>query len=111
MALVPTQEEAIAELQRRGVTVSTESVLDKKGSSFEEFKKFGESLLKGPAKGIIDYVGGWGDLYDYLKNNKNVVLLPKFPDLNIFTERANDNAHPHKKHHGFFVNEIKNYFL
>lgn len=71
MALALTQEEIIAELQRRGVTVSTESVLDKKGSSFEEFKKFGESLLKGSAKGIIDIVGGWGNLYDYLKNNND----------------------------------------
>lgn len=71
MAAQPTREEIIAELQRRGETVSTESVLDKRGSDFQEFKKFGESLLKGTAKGVVDIVGGWGNLYDYLKGSKD----------------------------------------
>lgn len=71
MAAQPTREEIIAELQRRGETVSTESVLDKRGSNFDEFKKFGESLLKGTAKGVVDIVGGWGNLYDYLKGSKD----------------------------------------
>lgn len=65
------QQELIDELQRRGETVSTESVLDKRGSDFQEFKKFGESLLKGTAKGLVDIVGGWGNLYDYLKGSKD----------------------------------------
>ncbi len=34
-----TAEEAIAELKKRGVTVSSESVLEEKGTTFEEFKK------------------------------------------------------------------------
>ena len=46
-------------------------MLDKRGSDFEEFKKFGESLLKGTAKGVVDIVGGWGTLYDYLKGSKD----------------------------------------
>jgi hypothetical protein len=65
-----TLAEIEAELQKRGETTSTESVLEPKGTSFEEFKKFGESSLKGLG-GIIDVVGGWGTLYDYLKESKD----------------------------------------
>jgi len=67
-----TAEEAIAELKKRGVTVSSESVLEEKGTTFEEFKKLAESTLKGSAKGtLIDIVGGYGNLYDYLKQSKD----------------------------------------
>jgi len=66
-----TLAELEAELQKRGETTSTESVLDPKGTSLDEFKKFGESLLKGSAKGLINIVGGWGSLYDYLKESKD----------------------------------------
>jgi hypothetical protein len=66
-----TLAEIEAELQRRGETTSTESVLEPKGTSLDEFKKFGESLLKGSAKGIVNLVGGWGSLYDYLKESKD----------------------------------------
>jgi hypothetical protein len=65
-----TLAEIEAELQNRGITTSTESVLEPKGTSFEEFKKFGESSLKGLG-GIIDVIGGWGTLYDYLKESKD----------------------------------------
>jgi hypothetical protein len=66
-----TTEEAIAELKRRGITVSSESLLEDKGTTFDEFKKGTESFLKGSAKGIVDIVGGWGSLYDYLKKSKD----------------------------------------
>lgn len=66
-----TPEEAIAELKKRGITVSSESVLEEKGTTFDEFKKGTESFLKGSAKGIVDLVGGWGTLYDYLKESKD----------------------------------------
>lgn len=66
-----TVDEAIAELKKRGVTVSSESVLEEKGTTFQEFKKFAESTLKGSAKGLIDIVGGYGNLYDYLKKSKD----------------------------------------
>jgi len=66
-----TAEEAIAELKKRGITVSSESVLEEKGTTFQEFKKFAESTLKGSAKGLIDIVGGYGNLYDYLKKSKD----------------------------------------
>jgi hypothetical protein len=59
-------------------------------------------------KNIKLFCSSWSnDVYDHLQNNNNIVLLPTYPNLNIFTERSNDNAHPHKKHHVFFVNEIK----
>lgn len=70
-----TEQEALDELQRRGITVSSESVLDEKGTTFEEFKKGAESLLKGSAKGIVDIIGGWGNLYDYLKKSKDPSAL------------------------------------
>lgn len=66
-----TAEEAVAELKRRGVTVSSEYFEEQKGTTFDEFKKGTESFLKGSAKGIVDIVGGWGSLYDYLKNSKD----------------------------------------
>jgi len=66
-----TLAEIQAELQKRGETTSSESVFDPTGTSFEEFKKFAESSLKGPAKGIVDIIGGYGTLYDYLKQSKD----------------------------------------
>lgn len=59
-----------AELQRRGETTSTGSVFEK-GTTLDEVKNFTTSLLKGSTKGVIDLVGGWGNLYDYLKNSKD----------------------------------------
>jgi hypothetical protein len=66
-----TLAEIQAELQKRGETTSNQSVFDPEESSFEEFKKFAESSLKGSAKGIIDIIGGYGTLYDYLKQSKD----------------------------------------
>jgi hypothetical protein len=66
-----TLAELEAELQKRGQTTSSESVFDPKDTSLDEFKKFGESVLKGSAKGLVNLVGGWGSLYDYLKESKD----------------------------------------
>ena len=70
-----SQQQALEELKKRGLVVSGESVLEEKGTNFEEFKKSAESLLKGSAKGIIDIVGGWGNLYDYLRRSPNPSAL------------------------------------
>ena len=70
-----SQQQALEELKKRGLVVSSESVLEEKGTNFEEFKKSAESLLKGSAKGIIDIVGGWGNLYDYLRRSPNPSAL------------------------------------
>lgn len=37
----------------------------------QNVRDFGESLVKGGAKGVLDIVGGWGNLYDYLKKKKD----------------------------------------
>jgi len=66
-----TLAEIQAELQKRGETTTDASVLEPEGTSYQEFKKFAESALKGPAKGIIDVIGGYGTLYDYLKESKD----------------------------------------
>lgn len=70
-----SQQQALDELKKRGIVVSTESVLEEKGTTFEEFKKGAESLLKGSAKGIVDLVGGWGNLYDYLRKSPDPSAL------------------------------------
>lgn len=67
-----TKKDAEEELRRRGIlTGGTRSVLEQpeETSSLEEVKRFTESLFKGSAKGIVDLVGGWGNLYDYIKKN------------------------------------------
>lgn len=70
-----SQQQALEELKNRGLVTSTESVLEEKGTTFEEFKKGAESLLKGSAKGIVDIVGGWGNLYDYLRKSPDPSAL------------------------------------
>jgi len=67
-----TKQQAEEELRRRGIlTGGTRSVLEQpeETTSLEEIKRFTQSLLKGSAKGIVDLVGGWGNLYDYIKKN------------------------------------------
>jgi len=70
-----SQQQALEELKKRGLVTSSESVLEEKGTTFEEFKKGAESLLKGPAKGIIGLIGGWGTLYDYLRKSPDPSAL------------------------------------
>jgi hypothetical protein len=63
----PTLEELLAEQRRRNETqVRGAGVMEEPGSTFDEFVKAGEALLKGPAKGLINIIGGWGNLYDVL---------------------------------------------
>lgn len=59
------------EMRRRGLLVSEETVLAEPKTTLQEFQDFGESLLKGSARGVVGLVGGWGNLYDYLKKNKD----------------------------------------
>jgi len=65
--------ELIAERERRSgrVTGGVGSVLEqpKETTSLDEVKKAVTSLLKGSTKGVIDIVGGWGNLYDYIKKS------------------------------------------
>ena len=65
---------------------------------------------------IIDYcnnnkiklsVSSWDDeVYHHLKTQDHVNLLAKFPPLSLFTERAHDGYHPHRKHYKYFVDDI-----
>ena len=67
--------ELIAERERRAgrVTGATGSVFEppKETTTLDEVKKAVTSLLKGSTKGIIDLVGGWGNLYDVIKESKD----------------------------------------
>lgn len=71
--------ELIAERERRSgrVTGGVRSVLEQPEvtTTLEEVKRATTSLLKGSTKGIIDLVGGWGNLYDYIKENKDPSAL------------------------------------
>jgi hypothetical protein len=66
--------ELIAERERRSgrVTGGVRSVLEepKETTTLEEVKRAVTSLLKGSTKGVIDVLGGWGNLYDYIKESK-----------------------------------------
>jgi len=66
--------ELIAEQQRRSgrVTGGVRSVLEEpeETTTLQEVKRAVTSLLKGSTKGVIDIVGGWGNLYDYIKESK-----------------------------------------
>jgi hypothetical protein len=66
--------ELIAEQQRRSgrVTGGVRSVLEEpeETTTLQEVKRAVTSLLKGSTKGVIDVVGGWGNLYDYIKKSK-----------------------------------------
>lgn len=65
-------EELEAELARRGQVSTGETVLaTQEETSLDRVKNIATSTLKGATKGIIDIVGGWGNLYDYLKESKD----------------------------------------
>lgn len=72
--MADTLAELIAEKERRAgrVTGSVGSVLEpkKETTTLEEVKKAVTSLLKGSTKGVIDVIGGWGNLYDVIKESK-----------------------------------------
>lgn len=69
----------LEEQQRRQgqITGGYTSVLatPEKTTTLEETKRAVTSLLKGSTKGIIDIVGGWGKLYDVIKENKDPSAL------------------------------------
>lgn len=91
-----SKQDALEELRRRGiVTGGDTSVLEtpQELPTRSEFKQAVESLLKGSAKGIVNMVGGWGNLYDELANSKdpsafsskgivNTIARMGGPDLN-----------------------------
>lgn len=69
----------LEEQQRRSgqVTGGTRSVLagPEETTTLEEVKRATTALLKGSTKGIIDLVGGWGKLYDVIKESSSPSAL------------------------------------
>lgn len=70
-----TYEQLLDEARRRGLVSSTGSVMYEEEPTRAEFSKFAESTLKGIPKGLFDIIGGWGNLYDYLKQSKTPSML------------------------------------
>jgi hypothetical protein len=81
-----TEKEMLAEARKRGIVVSSESVLDEEGSTLGEFKKVATSTLKGATKGIIDIFGGWGNLYDYLAKSEEPSALSSAGMVNAISK-------------------------
>jgi len=71
----PTLEELLAEQRRRTETRSTESVMDKPGTTYGEFLKGFEAITKGIPKGILNLIGGPANLYDVLSKSKDPSAL------------------------------------
>ena len=82
--------ELIAERERRAgrVTGAERSVLEQpeQTTTLEEVKRATTSLLKGSTKGIIDLIGGWGNLYDYIKENKDPSALSSRGIINAISQ-------------------------
>ena len=58
-------------------------------------------------KKIDLYCSAWQEEeYEYLKQKQGFTLLPSFPRMDSFKERASDGRHPHEKHYRLFVDEI-----
>ena len=52
-------------------------------------------------------VSSWDiDVYRYLDSQKSMKILSKFPELSLYSERADDGSHPHRKHYEHFVEDI-----
>ena len=59
------------------------------------------------AKKIDLYCSAWQEEeYEYLKQKEGFTLLPAFPRMDSFKERATDGLHPHEKHYRLFVDKI-----
>jgi len=73
-------------------------------------KKFLVKILNFCKKNQIKlYCSSWSDdVYTYLQNFEQLHILPTFPKLSMFNDRADDGIHPHKKHYQYFVDQIAN---
>jgi len=74
-------------------------------------KRFLNKIIDYCKQNNIDlFVSSWVDeVYQYLQQQRdkmNFTMLPRFPKLSLFTERADDGAHPHRKHYEYFADEI-----
>jgi len=80
----------LEERQRRQgqVTGGYQSVLaqPEQTTTKEEIKRAVTSLLKGSTKGIIDMVGGWGNLYDVIQGSKDPNVLSSRGIINAISQ-------------------------
>lgn len=80
----------LEEQQRRQgqVTGGYQSVLaqPEQTTTKEEIKRAVTSLLKGSTKGIIDMVGGWGNLYDVIQGSKDPNVLSSRGIINAISQ-------------------------
>ena len=80
----------LEEQQRRQgqVTGGYQSVLaqPEQTTTKEEIKRAVTSLLKGSTKGIIDMVGGWGNLYDVIQGSKDPNALSSRGIINAISQ-------------------------
>ncbi len=59
------------------------------------------------SKKIDLYCSAWQEeAYEHLKQKQGFTLLPAFPPMDSFKERATDGLHPHEKHYRLFVDQI-----
>ena len=57
------------------------------------------------------FCSSWNDeVYDYISSLDALTLLPKFPPLTKYIERATDDRHPHQLHYKDFADSIKSFF-
>lgn len=80
----------LEEQQRRQgqITGGYQSVLaqPEQTTTKEEIKRAVTSLLKGSTKGIIDMVGGWGNLYDVIQGSKDPNALSSRGIINAISQ-------------------------
>lgn len=71
-------------------------------------KKFLQKIINFCKDNSIELrCSGWTkDVYSYLRQCDNLSLLPMFPPLSYFEERADDGNHPHRRHYQYFVDQI-----
>lgn len=93
------------ELRKRWEIVNKKIVMDETNRYSKRFLHKIINFCK--ANSITLYCSSYiDDTYEYLQQVSDITLLPKFPSLLIFPERADDGWHPHKKHYEYFVDSI-----
>lgn len=96
----------LEERQRRQgqVTGGYQSVLGQpeQTTTKEEIKRAVTSLLKGSTKGIIDIIGGWGNLYDVIQGSKDPNALSSRGIINAISQAGGPDLMKIQGYKGFY---------
>lgn len=96
----------LEERQRRQgqVTGGYQSVLGQpeQTTTKEEIKRAVTSLLKGSTKGIIDIIGGWGNLYDVIQGSKDPNVLSSRGIINAISQAGGPDLMKIQGYKGFY---------